>query len=139
MVTTTTSTPRGKGNARRTPLEQSQAQQSSTGAEEPAEGAVEDDVANTDTGALDGAPIESDAGDNDAAREPDGDRSDADDEESVRQDDEVAMVGPLRSIVLNIDIEHGDAGELVRIPAADADLLLKREAARPATKADFGL
>jgi len=139
MVTTPTSTPRGKGNARKTPLEQSQAQQSSTGAEEPAEGVAEDEVANTEAGALDGAPIESDAGDNDATREPDGGQSDADDEEAVRPDDEVTIVGPQRSVVLNIDTEHGDASELVRMPAADADLLLKREAARPATKADFGL
>jgi len=90
MVTTPTSTPRGKGNARKTPLSQAAASEGQGG-----EAADETDSLSSHTGAQ-------------------------------------------RSVVLNIDTEHGDAGELVRVPATDAQLLLKREAARAATKADFG-
>jgi len=90
MVTTPTSPPRGKGNARKTPLSQAAASEGEGG-----EAADQTDSQSSDTGAQ-------------------------------------------RSVVLNIDTEYGDAGELVRVPAAGAELLLKREAARPATKADFG-
>jgi hypothetical protein len=48
-------------------------------------------------------------------------------------------VGPQRSVVLLVRHSAGDPGDLVRIAAAEAEVLLAVKVARPAVLADFSL